>query len=144
VYLLDTNIITYSFYHPENHPYLMHKIRTVKERDQCVSSVTVEELLRGRLAALKPSDRTFPEIWQRYHYFEEALKDVTKLKVLPFDEAAFRAYETIPASVRCGRHDKMIAATALSNNLTLVTANVKDFKDIPNLVIEDWTARPLE
>ena len=35
--------------------------------------------------------------------------------------------------------DGQIAATALIHDLTLVTANVKDFLKIEGLVIEDWS-----
>ena len=36
--------------------------------------------------------------------------------------------------------DRMIAATALVNNATLVTANGPDFADIPGLALEIWSA----
>lgn len=36
--------------------------------------------------------------------------------------------------------DGLIAATALSENLTLVTHNVADFKEVPDLRIENWLA----
>lgn len=36
--------------------------------------------------------------------------------------------------------DFMIAATALANDLTLVTHNTKDFANIPGLRVEDWIA----
>ena len=35
--------------------------------------------------------------------------------------------------------DSLLAATALSHNLVLVTRNVKDFTDIPLQVINPWT-----
>lgn len=34
--------------------------------------------------------------------------------------------------------DLLIAATAITNNFTLVTHNTKHFENIPNLKIEDW------
>ena len=36
--------------------------------------------------------------------------------------------------------DLMIAATALTRDLTLVTHNVRDYSSIPNLRIQDWLA----
>ena len=38
------------------------------------------------------------------------------------------------------RLQRMIAATALVNNATLVTANEPDFADIPGLALEIWSA----
>ena len=34
--------------------------------------------------------------------------------------------------------DLLIAATAITNDFTLVTHNTKHFENIPNLKIEDW------
>ena len=36
--------------------------------------------------------------------------------------------------------DRLIAATAIVHNLTLVTINGKDFRDIPGLKLEVWPA----
>ena len=40
---------------------------------------------------------------------------------------------------RIGDMDMLIAAVALSNDLVLVTNNEKDFKDISELRMENWT-----
>lgn len=37
-----------------------------------------------------------------------------------------------------GAYDLQIAAIALTNNLTLVTHNTKEFKRVNNLLTEDW------
>lgn len=58
--------------------------------------------------------------------------------VLSFDEAAAVAYAKLPCKRRS--FDRLIAAHALSLGLTVVTANPRDFDDIPDLVIEDWTS----
>ena len=57
--------------------------------------------------------------------------------LLPFDEAAVRAYAALP--FRRGSFDRLIAAHALALDLTLVTSNVRDFADIPGLLVENWT-----
>lgn len=59
------------------------------------------------------------------------------IPVLPFDEMAARRYADLP--FRRHRLDQLIAAHALSLNLTLVTANLLDFADVPGLKVEDWT-----
>ena len=58
--------------------------------------------------------------------------------VVPFDEAAARAFPSVP--FRRAKFDRLIAAHALAMGATLVTANPKDFKDVPGLSVEDWTA----
>lgn len=37
-----------------------------------------------------------------------------------------------------GAYDLQIAAIALSNNLTLITHNTREFQRVNNLLIEDW------
>ena len=38
-----------------------------------------------------------------------------------------------------GPYDLLIAATALENQLTLVTQNLREFRRVEGLVVEDWT-----
>ena len=67
------------------------------------------------------------------------------MPILPFDAAAAEAYGQIIALcgwVKGRDYDRMIAAHAIARGLTLVTANVADFRDIPGLVIENWAAEP--
>jgi len=63
------------------------------------------------------------------------------LPVLPFDASAARAYGRIIA--QCGwtrgrDYDRMIAAHAISSSSILVTNNEADFRDIPDLTVENW------
>jgi len=61
---------------------------------------------------------------------------------LPFTSREVGAYGTIVAALGYSRRmiiDRMIAATALTQNVTLLTANPRDFRGIPGLTIEDWS-----
>nr|MDU9045533.1 hypothetical protein [Candidatus Electrothrix aestuarii] len=44
------------------------------------------------------------------------------------------------AGTPIGPNDLLIAAIALSNDLTLATANIREFTRVENLVCEDWEA----
>lgn len=57
--------------------------------------------------------------------------------VVPFDEAAGRAYERVP--FRRGKLDRLIAAHALALDVVLVTNNERDFADVSGLRTENWT-----
>lgn len=59
------------------------------------------------------------------------------IAVLAFDRAAAERYAMLP--FRRARFDRLIAAHALSLDLTLVTNNERDFADIPGLKVENWT-----
>ena len=102
-------------------------------------------MVNGRLRALaQQGNQKFPQVVRHYRYLQEALDDVKRFQIAPYGEAEYREFEKIPKDIKGGTMDRRIAATALARDFTLVTANVQDFERIPNLVIRDWTARPLE
>ena len=56
---------------------------------------------------------------------------------IEFHYAEIRSYlerEGIPI----GGNDLLIAAHGLALNLTVVTANVREFSRVPNLAVENW------
>ena len=60
---------------------------------------------------------------------------------LDFGEAEIAAYRAIVAEAGYSRRrvvDRMIAATAIANGLTLATLNPADVRDIPGLALEAW------
>ena len=62
---------------------------------------------------------------------------------LPFDDpCAVKCAEIRRALERKGEtigpHDLLIAAVALRHDLTLVTHNTADFKNVPGLRLDDW------
>jgi tRNA(fMet)-specific endonuclease VapC len=65
----------------------------------------------------------------------DQLKRVVPL--LPFDELAAKQYAQL--SFRRASFDRLIAAHALSLNLTLLTSNAADFRLIDGLRVENWT-----
>lgn len=46
--------------------------------------------------------------------------------------------------IRVGTMDLRIACIALANQMTVLTSNLVDFERIPNLTVEDWTAKNFE
>lgn len=67
------------------------------------------------------------------------------LAELPFTSAEAAAYGRIVQQCGYSRAkliDRMIAATAIVADATLATLNVRDFRGIPGLKLEDWS-RPV-
>lgn len=61
---------------------------------------------------------------------------------LPFDESCIQSYRSIVASTGYSRrkvNDRMIAATALAHDLSLITLNASDYSDIKALKLIDWS-----
>jgi predicted nucleic acid-binding protein len=66
---------------------------------------------------------------------------LSSMIVLPLDHAVVTAYGQIVAQAGFSRTrviDRLIAATALVHDLTLITINAADFRDIPDLRLEAW------
>jgi tRNA(fMet)-specific endonuclease VapC len=63
--------------------------------------------------------------------------------VIDFGSMEFEAYRSILDQVGFSKRkvlDRMIAATALAHDLTLITMNGKDFRDVPGLKLVEWEA----
>jgi tRNA(fMet)-specific endonuclease VapC len=68
---------------------------------------------------------------------------VSIFEVVPFDEKSCEIYARIRASleksgVPIGPMDLLIASISLANNYILVTNNIKKFRRIKGLKIENW------
>jgi tRNA(fMet)-specific endonuclease VapC len=62
---------------------------------------------------------------------------VEEVPVLDFDYNAALAYATLP--YKRASFDRLIAAHALSHDLTVITENLSDFAELSGLRVENWT-----
>lgn len=97
----------------------------------CISAITLAELRYG--AEHRKS--------KKLHGLIETFAG--SVAVMPFDEAAAASFGKTAAGLTragtpIGELDTMIAAHALSLDLTLVTNNTKHFSRVPRLRIENW------
>ena len=131
-YMLDTNICIYAILGGSVH--LDRRLGECETGDLVMSAVTLGELEVGFAKGGNPA--------QARRDADVVLSAVT---VMPFDEAAARAFGHIQAAApsRRGAYDRQIAAHAISLGVALVTNNEKDFDGIPGIVVENWTrSRP--
>jgi predicted nucleic acid-binding protein len=75
--------------------------------------------------------------------YDELLKD--RLPVIPVDPKVGKLFSIIKASCRkkgvaASDFDFLIAATAKSHGLVLATLNVRDFRGIEGLAVENWAS----
>ena len=136
MFLLDTNAI--SNHLRGSYPKLSVRIDSTPRHQIWVSAVAVEEILRGRLEAIKNHREIADQIGARYEMLARSIRDLSHYQILPFDQAAAILFSGWPAQVlRHGRQDCRIAASAMAYNMTVVTAD-KDFSHIPGIKWEDW------
>jgi tRNA(fMet)-specific endonuclease VapC len=133
-YLFDTDHLTL---YQHGHPLVVRRLKSQPPRAVGISVVTVEETLRGRLAKLARAGDG-PARIRQYTLLEEAFLDFAQFPVIPYDQPVEDEFQRLRA-VRIGTQDRKIAATALANQLTLVTANRRDFARVPELMLEDWS-----
>ncbi len=62
---------------------------------------------------------------------------IEEVPVLDFDYKAALAYASLP--FRRASFGRLIAAHALSHDLTVITENLNDFADLSGLRVENWT-----
>jgi tRNA(fMet)-specific endonuclease VapC len=134
--LLDTDHVSL---HERGHLPLRARLASFPPEEVAVSIVTVEEMLRGRLAIL--ARRTAGEaLVHAYTKLLETVRFFSTIPVVPFDMACEQQSQVLRAMrLRVGSRDLRIAATALVQNVVLITRNRRDFEQVPGLRLEDWS-----
>lgn len=131
LYMLDTNVTSAAL---RGDLVIKDRLTDLPPGSWCISAVTAAEHLYG--LAKKPAAARLAEL---VHAFLEVVV------VKPWDRTAaselghLRAYLARDGQM-IGAYDGLIAAHALSLNLTLVTANVREFSRVAGLRIENWYA----
>lgn len=129
MYALDTNSLSYFL---KGRGRVGERLLAQPPSKVGLPSVVLYELAHGAARSQAP-----PDLKARL----EAL--LRSLPILPFGEAEARAAARIRADLETagkpiGPHDVLIAATALAHGATLVTRNVREFRRVKGLRVEDW------
>ena len=117
---------------------LRDHMRQCDSDDICLSVVSLHEQTMGANAIIQRGTRR--ELIRGYEYFHTVLAGFSQFRVLEFDETAARLFDELRLRARrIGTMDLRIAAIALSHDMTVLTRNARDFEQVPELKIEDWT-----
>ena len=137
MYLLDTCIL--SEYFAGDAIVIDHIARTPKDQIW-ISVVNVAEVLQGILSELNAQKDT-SRISLLYSRLKMLVRELSKYQVLDFDEKAQQVFAQFPAETRkISVNDRRIASIAKANNMVVVTANLRHFKDLlPEALLQDWT-----
>ena len=130
LYMLDTNIISDLIKNPQGKA--AKRVAKVGEDNICTSIIVAAELRYG--CAKSGSERLLKAV-------EDLLGEID---VLPFD-VADADYGGIRSKLEAagkpiGSNDLLIAAHAYATGVTIVTANIDEFKRIRGLKVENWLA----
>ena len=134
-YLFDTDFIS-ALLRPWPDLRVARRLAAVPASEQYTSAITLAELLLGALR------RGRADVVERISLIAETVP------VLPFHEAAAHMYAELRTELErrseplagepLAEADLRIAAIALAFDLVLVTGNERHFRQIPDLVVENW------
>ena len=132
MYLFDTDTIS-NILKRKPSKVLIERLNSLNRKDQFISTITVAEIVYG---AFK-SSRT------EYHMDNLRNSLIPSVNIVSFDENAAFVYGQIRADLeKAGKiinhTDLQIAAITMSNKYILITGNIRHFKRISNLRVENW------
>ena len=135
MFLVDTNVVS-ELRKPERaHPGVVAWARAVNSRSLYMSSITLMELELGVL--LKERKDPAQGIVFR-EWLEKGLLLNFQGRIIEFGSEEARRAARLHASGPGPERDTMIAATALTHGMTVVTRNIKDFEPHGTLILNPW------
>ena len=128
-YLLDTNIISETIKTKPNTK-LINWLEQIPTEDLFISVLTIGEIRKGVDLLSHSNKKSELIVW-----LENDLRNWFGVRILPVDTLVADKWGFILAhsSRSLSAVDALIAATALTHNLRLVTRNEKDFSDVKDL-----------
>ncbi|MFM7906741.1 MAG: type II toxin-antitoxin system VapC family toxin [Microcystis aeruginosa Ma_MB_S_20031200_S102] len=137
MYLLDTDTLTHLHSGNTN---VINRLENLQDEEVAITIVTKLEILRGRidylLKAFSGSD-----LLKAQELFSRSETLLNQLPVILIDPNAanqFDRLKDISKFRKIGRSDLLIASIALANQARLVTRNLRHFRQIPHLFLENW------
>jgi hypothetical protein len=134
-YLLDTNFVSETR-KPRPDPGVLAFLDTEDPNSGFISVLTLGEL-RKSVAAKRLRDPD-PNAASRLAAWVEGLEVSFSDRILGIDLAVARLWGEWSAERPRPVVDTLLAATAVINNLTLVTRNFRDVRDIPVKLLDPW------
>jgi tRNA(fMet)-specific endonuclease VapC len=139
VILLDTDHINVLKY-PEHPRFvsLTAQLNTSADQDIATTVITLEEQMRGWLAWMNRAQ----DVHRQVPAYQELLRlcdFFARWHVVPFDEQAASTWQGLRAQrIRIGTMGLKIASIALVHDALLLSANLRDFQQVPNLRVANW------
>jgi predicted nucleic acid-binding protein len=134
-YLLDTNVVS-EIRKPNGNPKVNEFVDKILSSDLFISVISIGEIAFGIEKLPEGKKKAALSFW-----FDKQLPEEYETRIIPIDTEA--ALEWARMRVRAGKtlspNDALIAATALTHHLTLLTRNTRDFVTVEGLsLISPW------
>jgi len=94
--------------------------------------------MRGWLALIHRSNDVHRQV-PAYDRLVRLFDFFGRWQIAGFDESAADRFQWLRRQqIRIGTMDLKIAATAMANRALLLSANLRDFRQVPDLRVENW------
>ena len=136
--LLDTDIIT--LFHVGNQSIVRHIENLATNQSLGTTVITEAEILRARYSFLLKAEDS-RQLIRAQDYLERSKALLADLVIVGVDEKAGLVFDELRVrkSLRkVGIADLLIASIALAHGSRLITRNLRHFRQIPDLEIENW------
>jgi tRNA(fMet)-specific endonuclease VapC len=118
---------------------LSERLARLGADEVCTTIVSFHEQMRGWLGYLNRA-RSSVQVILAYGELDEMLRSFCEMEVLSYSDEAEDAFVALRKQrVRIATLDLRIASIALGTGSTLLTRNLRDFRHVPGLTVEDWT-----
>jgi tRNA(fMet)-specific endonuclease VapC len=137
MYLLDTDTLTHLHAGNSN---VLARLKSVIDVEVGITIITKVEVLRGRIDYLVKAE-SGASLLKAQELLSRTETLLSELLIIPIDRSAsieFDRLRDISKFRKIGRADLLIASITLANRATLVTRNLRHFKQIPGLKLENW------
>jgi tRNA(fMet)-specific endonuclease VapC len=123
----------------EGQPAVCARVQATPPETLCTTIISVQQQLDGWNDCL-PRAKTRAKLAGLYQKFTFTVQFLSRLRIVSFGEPAIERFEHLKKlKLNVGSMDLRIAAIVLEQDATLVTRNLRDFRRVPGLRIEDWS-----
>jgi tRNA(fMet)-specific endonuclease VapC len=137
MHLLDTDTLTHLY---AGQPNVVERLRAVDDPDVGITIITKVEVLRGRIDYLLKAE-TGVDLLKAQELLFRTEELLNQLLIVPISQAASEQFDRLrvtPKFRKIGRADLLIASITLANRATLVTRNLRHFRQIPGIRVVNW------
>ena len=129
-YLLDTNVLS-EIRKPRGHAGVKAFINSIQETDLFISVISIGEIGFGIEKLPAGQKKTELSLW-----LTQRLPERFRNRIIPLDTEIMAEWGRLQARTQTlPVFDSLIAASALSRRLTVVTRNIKDYKKIEGILL---------
>jgi len=137
LYAFDTDTLSLL---REGHPELERNVAAHAADEIVTTVITVEEYLTGWYSLVRQARRP-DQVELAYKELAEAPAALARFTILTYTQAAMARFRQLQARrLNVGNMDLRIAAIALEAGAVVVSRNLRDFRRIAGLTVEDWAA----